>query len=85
MRSSGRVMMAVMAGMGAGSSLDDIARMFAPHLIAEFGWSRANFANSGLYLVIRGAANAGAASRFSLWQALRQLAKAKPNRGGQPH
>lgn len=47
-RAHGRVLAAVTAGMGAGYLLNHyIANSFAPNLIAEFGWSRAEFALIG--------------------------------------
>ena len=43
-----RVLAAVCAGMGAGWLLNHyVANLFAPRLIAEFGWSRAEFALVG--------------------------------------
>ena len=44
-----RVLAAVCCGMGAGFLLNHyVANIFAPHLIAEFGWSRAEFALVGM-------------------------------------
>jgi MFS family permease len=43
-----RPLLAASAGMGAGFLLNHyVANLFAPHLIAEFGWSRSDFALIG--------------------------------------